>query len=91
VSCTKTAEPIEMPSGYMDSGGPKEACIRVQIPMRRGQFLGERTCPGMPDDNTIGYTSMPKSMGRAGHEKFDDMLNHFIRFASVTDRRKELR
>ena len=53
VSCTKTAEPIEMPSGYMDSDGPKEACIRVQIPMRRGQFLGERTCPGMPDDNRV--------------------------------------
>jgi len=35
----------------MDSGEPKEACIRrgPDCPCK-GQLLGERTCPGMPDD-----------------------------------------
>jgi len=34
----------------MDTGGPKETCIRqVQIPCK-GQLLGERTCAGMRDD-----------------------------------------
>jgi len=28
VSCAKTAEPIEMPVWVIDSGGPKEECIR---------------------------------------------------------------
>jgi len=34
-----------------DSGGPKEACIRWDPdPHAKGQLLGKRTCPGMPDD-----------------------------------------
>jgi len=51
ISCVQTAEPIEMPFGlwtlvrpmkHMLDGGPD--------PPAKGQFSGERTCPGMPDD-----------------------------------------
>jgi len=35
----------------MDSGGLKEAYIKWgPDPYAKGQLLGERTCPGMPDD-----------------------------------------
>jgi len=36
----------------LDSGWPKEPCIRCgpRVPQAKGQFLGERTCPGMPND-----------------------------------------
>jgi len=36
---------------FMDLGGPKEACIRWgPDPHVKGQLLGQRTCPGMPND-----------------------------------------
>jgi len=36
----------------VDFGGPKEPCVIdwVQIAPHQGAFLGERTCPVMPDD-----------------------------------------
>jgi len=58
VGCAKMAKPIKMPIDpdavwVMDSGGPKEACTRGgPDPHAKGQFLGERTCLGMPD-NTL--------------------------------------
>jgi len=36
----------------IDWGGFKEGCIRGDPdPHAKGQFLGEKTCPAMPDDN----------------------------------------
>jgi len=38
----KMAEPIKMPFGVMDSGGPKEECITwAQIPYSKWQLLGK--------------------------------------------------
>jgi len=37
----------------MDSGRPKEACPEVQITHAKGQFLGERTFSGMPEDTLM--------------------------------------
>jgi len=54
VSCAKVAELIEMPSGiwYLNSGWPKEPRVRYgsRSPCPKLQFLGERTCQGMPND-----------------------------------------
>jgi len=49
VNCAKTADRDTV--WVMDSGGPNEACsIWTHIPYAKRQLLGERTCPGMPDD-----------------------------------------
>ena len=38
-ACAKTAEPIEVPFGGMDSGGPKEEYVRCCVHI--GAVLGE--------------------------------------------------
>jgi len=43
----KTAEPIEMPFGLWTQVGPRKHILdAVLIRRAKGQFLGERTCPG---------------------------------------------
>jgi len=48
----KTAEPIEMRFGVLTRVGQKNHVLDEgpDRPMSRGNFLGERTCAGMPDD-----------------------------------------
>jgi len=38
-----------------DVGGPKEPCIRwiSQLSHAKAQYLGEKTCPGMPNDTLL--------------------------------------
>jgi len=51
VICAKTAEPIEMPFGSWTRVGPrKHVLVGAQIRRAKEQLLGERTCPGIPDD-----------------------------------------
>jgi len=51
LSFTKTDEPIEMPFGlWTGMGLRKHALGKGQINNAKGQFLGKRTCPGMPGD-----------------------------------------
>jgi len=51
VRCTQTAEPIEMPLAlWFRVGSRNHVLDGVQIPLCEGAILGERTCPGMPDD-----------------------------------------
>jgi len=47
VKCVKAAEPIEMPFGLWTWVSQRKHVLReAEIPMRRkGQLLGERTCP----------------------------------------------
>jgi len=55
VSCAKTAEPIRMLFWIKDSGGSKGPCIRLRSrsPNAKVQFLGEMTCPGIPDNTLL--------------------------------------
>jgi len=47
----------------MDSDGPREACTRCgPDPHAKGQFLGERTCPGMPDDIVVSCAKMAEQI-----------------------------
>jgi len=48
VNCAKTAEPIEMQFGLWTPR--KHVLNEAQIAHVKRQLLGERTCPGMPDD-----------------------------------------
>ena len=48
VSCTKTAEPIEMLFMILNRVGQETTW--VQIPMARGNFEGGTACFDMPDD-----------------------------------------
>jgi len=49
--CAKTAEPIEMPVGLWTLVGPRKHVLDgAQNPHVKGQLLGERSCPGMPDE-----------------------------------------
>jgi len=48
VSCAKTAEPLEMPFGLWTRVGSRTRWAS-RSPYAKEQFLGERTCPGMPD------------------------------------------
>jgi len=51
VSPAKTAEPIEMPFGLYGLGWAQKAGVRWSPDRHaKGQFFGERTCTGMPDD-----------------------------------------
>jgi len=51
VSCAKMAEPIEMLFGLWTRVGPRKYVVDgVQILRAKQQFLGERTCRGVPDD-----------------------------------------
>jgi len=52
VCLPKTAEPIRDAFCVVGSGGLKEPCVRWEYRSShvKGQFLGERTCPGMPGD-----------------------------------------
>jgi len=55
-SAEKTAEPIEMPFEQLSRVDTRNHVFNgVQIPHANGQFLGERTCSGMPD-NTLPST-----------------------------------
>jgi len=47
----KTTEPIEMPFGLWTRVGMYQ--MSVQMHEEKAQFLGERTCPGMPDDTLL--------------------------------------
>jgi len=51
MSRAKMAEPIEMPFDLWTRMGPRKHVVDgVQIPRAKVQFLGERTCRGVPDD-----------------------------------------
>jgi len=51
VNWAKTALSIKMPFGLWTLVGPRKHVLDgPQIPYAEGQLLGERTCPGMPDD-----------------------------------------
>ena len=65
VNCAKTAEMIKMPFELLTRVDPrKQACVRGCLdPDAKGQFLGERTCPGMPDDNLLW--SVQKQVNRS--------------------------
>jgi len=55
------AEPIDMPFGLWTRVGPcKEPCIRMGFRSLHavGQFLGERTYRGMPDDTAVSGAKM---------------------------------
>jgi len=50
MNCAKTDELIEMPFLLWTRVGPKKHVLDVaQILCAKGQLLGKRTCPGMPD------------------------------------------
>jgi len=54
VNCAKLAEPIEMSFGLWTRVGPRKHVFDgAQIPRTKGQLLGVRTCPGMPDDTLL--------------------------------------
>jgi len=49
----KTAEQIEMTFGLWTRVGPRKYVLDgLQIPRAKEQLVGERTCPGMPN-NTL--------------------------------------
>ena len=43
-------------------GPGKHVLDVVPIPHAKGQFLGERTCPGMPDDIVVSYAKMAEQI-----------------------------
>jgi len=56
VGCVKMAELIEMLFGSRIRVGPRKHVLirsRSRSPLEKGQFLAERTCPGMPNNNML--------------------------------------
>jgi len=51
VSCAKVAEPIEMPFGLWTRTSPRKHVLDGLDLHAKGKFLGERTCPGIPNDS----------------------------------------
>jgi len=57
--CAKTAETIEMAFVFWTRVGPRKHVLDgAQIPNAKGQLLGERTCPGMPDNTVVSCAKM---------------------------------
>jgi len=55
------AEPINMPFGLWTwVSSRKHVLDGAQIPYAKGQLLGERTCPGMPNDTAVSCAKMAK-------------------------------
>ena len=58
VSCAKTAEPIKMPFGSVESVGPRKHVLDGSTSVWEGAILRGKACPGMSVDTAVSCAKM---------------------------------